>query len=583
MNKFYVLILGSIIISLQACHNYEEPYCDDKSMAQTRAIVDEFRPSLSNPDLLSNWENLEEIVLSTERPIGGGYRVGTPWADGIDSNLAESFRKDIKKEDGWKMLFHTFKEVGLSKGLNFMCFYNQFTGFIKIFYYNEETKDSQGAQWYVKTSEGGEIKMLDEATYVSKPASAPATNDMLILSNLCDVPTTGIGRGWNGFELQVPYTTDLRSMDFMIGAYEKHVTDYNILGKAYLSSLGSITTIQESSTGISKMLANLAGSEAKEFIDKLGEGVFGDAVILGKKITDLISKIPGSSYISAITKGLDMLFGKTTSVSTSDIKLTTTGTLEMSGTGTSETTSVVPTLNFNLYELLNPSTTSSNVNLVTNTTSTSGHYLGVWTLEDYPEVSLNRFELILNPQYISTGNGYRVYGDVYTPSVKKENYKVIFNPDILPYIKKYHVSVKYMECTKLNGEVIDGMDMHEYLQYPLIYNDDDRIFYETDSYMTNIIGGRYTVSGQQQPMTCWLDWGDVTDGRWLAVIRVDFEVEYEGKITNIGQSRVYKVKFKVDDELSNMSETIHQPPYSVIINYRDPFFSSAFYSEGFGN
>lgn len=87
MNRIYIFILGSIMVCLQACHNYEEPLWDDKSMVQTRAIVDEYRPSSSNPDLLTNWENLEEIVLNTEKPTGGGYKVDVPWTDGISSNL----------------------------------------------------------------------------------------------------------------------------------------------------------------------------------------------------------------------------------------------------------------------------------------------------------------------------------------------------------------------------------------------------------------------------------------------------------------------------------------------------------------
>lgn len=49
------------MVCLQACHNYEEPLWDDKSMVQTRAIVDEYRPSSSNPDLLTNWENLKRL------------------------------------------------------------------------------------------------------------------------------------------------------------------------------------------------------------------------------------------------------------------------------------------------------------------------------------------------------------------------------------------------------------------------------------------------------------------------------------------------------------------------------------------
>lgn len=378
MNRIYIFILGSIMVCLQACHNYEEPLWDDKSMVQTRAIVDEYRPSSSNPDLLTNWENLEEIVLNTEKPTGGGYKVDVPWTDGISSNLSESFRKNIKKEDGWKMLFHTFKEVGLNKGLNYMCFYNQFIGCIKVFYYNEEAVLSQGAQWYIKTNGGIKTKMLDEVAYLSITAAEPATNDMLILSNLADVPTTGIVRGWNGFEFSFPYSTDLPIGDIKIGAYEKHITDYNITGKEFLTSLGTITTTQQS------------------------------------------------------------------------------------------------------------------------------------------------------------------------------------------------------ECTKLDGKEIAGLDMHSRLQFPLIYSDENRTFYETESYRTNI-NGDFSVSGNPQPLVCWYDWGDILTGKWLAVVCVDLKVEYEGKINDISQSRVYTVDFKVDDELSNMDDIINHPPYSVIINEGKPFFPAGYF------
>lgn len=290
----------------------------------------------------------------------------------------------------------------------------------------------------------------------------------------------------------------------------------------------------------------------------------------------MINNIPGSSVASIINKGLNLIFGRTSTISTSDIKLTTSGTIEMTGTGTSETTSVIPTLNFNLYNILNPSVSSSNTQLVTNTVSTGNHYLGAWTLEKTPEVSLNRFVQVWNQQLIPNGHGYTVKGNVYTPSVEKENYKVIINPDILPYIKSSNISVKYVECTKLDGKEIAGLDMHSRLQFPLIYSDENRTFYETESYRTNI-NGDFSVSGNPQPLVCWYDWGDILTGKWLAVVCVDLKVEYEGKINDISQSRVYTVDFKVDDELSNMDDIINHPPYSVIINEGKPFFPAGYF------
>ena len=83
-----------------------------------------------NSVLLNDWENVQMISLNTS----GNHNVTVPWANGTASSLSESFRKDIKKGDGWVMLFHTFKQKGLDEKQNYMCFYNQFTGYLKVFY-----------------------------------------------------------------------------------------------------------------------------------------------------------------------------------------------------------------------------------------------------------------------------------------------------------------------------------------------------------------------------------------------------------------------------------------------------------------
>lgn len=65
----------------------------------TRAIVNNGNESKTNPFLLNDWENVNEIVLNTS----GNHKVSAPWATGTSSSLDVDFRKDIKKEDGWVM------------------------------------------------------------------------------------------------------------------------------------------------------------------------------------------------------------------------------------------------------------------------------------------------------------------------------------------------------------------------------------------------------------------------------------------------------------------------------------------------
>lgn len=567
-----LLFLLSAYLLLSACSENEE-IVSDLSIA-TRAIVDENNASLTNPDLINNWENLDVIYLNTEKSNGDKESVTAPWANGSSSPLSETFRYDIKKEDGWKMLFHTFKGEVDDKMQNYMCFYNQFTGFIKVFYYYEGKQKSQGAQWYVKTDEGENIKLLDEPAYLTLPDATPASNNMLLISNMNSVPTTGIEHGWNGFEFQVPrYSTDLTSMELKIGAYEKHITDYNFLGKETLNTVGTITTDKQESSKISTAIANVAGPEAKKFIDNLGDNVFGDAVILGQKISDLIKNISDEDYSSIFRKGLDLIFGKTTSTTTYDVYLTTTGTIEMSGTSSTETTAGIPILNFNLYDILNPTASNANPDFVTaSVTTTGGHHLGVWTLKENPKVYYDRMALLSNVQKTQSS----VSGEIYLPQIVHYDLEPIINPDILPYIKSYNFSVDFIICDKLEGEIRLGQDINTiYMNNPLLYSDENTILKEIPEKKRYPISGLIDIDSYNNGVAFWYDWGKVIDGRLVAVVSLNMTCQYEGKETNVYQSRVYDVDYGVDTTLLQ-PEQVHFPPSSVVINYGKSYTGTQF-------
>ena len=130
-----------LILALCSASCQDNAFLPSQELIQTRAVVDKNNISISNPELITNWENLKEITLNTIGTSTINKRVSTPWTDS-STPLSEKFRKDIKAEDGWIMLFHTFKEVGLDEKQNYMCLYNQFTGFIKIF----------SSSFFIKTS-----------------------------------------------------------------------------------------------------------------------------------------------------------------------------------------------------------------------------------------------------------------------------------------------------------------------------------------------------------------------------------------------------------------------------------------------
>lgn len=577
MKYFFVLCI--VVAFLFSCDSgiIEEDVTDVS--CTTRSIVGENGVSISNPELINNWENLSEIVLNTLGTDIKSRKVDTPWSfNGSSSALPETFRKDIKKENGWKMLFHTFKEVGLAEKQNYMCFYNIFTGFVKIFYYYEGNHKSQGTQWFIMTSEGQKVSLLEKPSYLSKADSDVEMNDILLFSNMVKGPTYGLITGWNGFEFQVSrYGKDLTNMDFIIGAYDRQITNYNLLGKSELTTVGTITTTSKGSSNISNALANITGPEAEKFIEKLGGKVFGDKVILGKKITNLINSIPTSGYVSAIKGGLDMIFGKTTTSTTSDVKLTTTGTVEISGTSSTEVTAGIPPLSFNLHGILNPMAHQSNSILVTASTPGSGHYLGVWTIKEKPVVYYNRVTRFTNVSYIGMDmTGRRVIrGNTNFPTIQYYKLEPEINPDLIPYITKSSFSVKYMLCNRLQGKEYkpDSQDFHFAYSTNILYSDDEQRFFEIDNnaqraFEVNVI---YDASVKQN---YFYDWGNVKDGKVLAIVSLDMTCLYEGKQTEISQSRVYEVAYGIDTKI--LPEHIHHPPYNTIVNYGYPYMRMSY-------
>lgn len=159
-------------------------------------VVDKETPSLSNPDLLDNWENVDEIALNTDTEWKN-YRSTAPWGNGTSSDLSESFRRDIRKEAGWSMPFHTFKEQNVLHCPNYMCFYNAVFATVKVFcHHNGSATQSNGPQWFPMTVDGCDIHLLGKTeTY----------GNLLLFSNR--LKTERLNIGWHGFMVQIPRPT----------------------------------------------------------------------------------------------------------------------------------------------------------------------------------------------------------------------------------------------------------------------------------------------------------------------------------------------------------------------------------------
>ncbi len=577
-----------LILALCSASCQDNAFLPSQELIQTRAVVDKNNISISNPELITNWENLTEITLNTVGTSTINKRVSTPWTNS-STPLSEKFRKDIKAEDGWIMLFHTFKEVGLDEKQNYMCLYNQFTGFIKIFYYYEGDRNSQGTQWFVRTSNGEKAKLFNLTDYIAKTDTAKCDHNIVLYSNLSGDPTKGLVTGWNGFEFEVPYCTDYRNIDFVIGAYDKNITSYDFLGKGESSIVGTTTGTSNntSSSTTTTSTATVDGEDAKKYIDNLNQ-----KAELGSKIDSLITSVPNGGHASAITSGANKAFGRTTTTTTTtssssttkeDIKLTTTGTISMIGNGSSETTSGIPSLSFNLYNAMNPSvnsqasTCSSFIFNSNRTSDAEEHFLGVWTVKTQPWILYERFTPVKTERITKIPGGEIVIsGNTRTPKIVSISGFAYTNPDIIKYKVSATADIELMRCDTLNGipykkGIKDiGADI---TKDKLLYKDISNCFYDTNSTKTIKCSGSINES-KNEIYRYYYDWGINLNGRILAIVSLKATYSYHEKIITVNQSRIFEVSYNFD--------AIYVEDYDAwynnynagcaVINYRKPAY-----------
>lgn len=576
--KYLLTILFSVLV-VSCSDHVMTSLSDVREGVSTRANVDIANKSQSNPNLLNEWENIETIKLNTIGSNGLDKVVTAPWVTSTSSLLDNSFRKDIKKEDGWVMLFHTFKQIGLDEKQNYMLFYNQFTGYVKVFFYYEGDRDSQGTQWFIKTSDGSCTQLLNLTGYLAD-ANTQKHYNMAIFSNLTGEPTQGISPGWNGFEFEVPYCTDYRDLEFTIGAYDKKITHFDFIGNTELNTVGTITPVGNSGGGLRSTVASVFGTGAKKVVDNCvleakqqttGTSNQYKKVEYGEVLRKAISSIPVGGYVQAISTGLNLIFGKTSNVNYSDVKLTTTGKIQFAGTGTTETTTGIPSITFNLYSMMNSDLPSvDNGAFVYNPSNGKDHFIGVWTLMNKPTIIYSRLTPITNfcknELCDKTGDmapGLRrwyFYGKTTLPN-KWHTMYVAINPDLNKYLKESKTSNTLMGCDKMGGEIYlpNVVDIDDSFNKDYIYRDSLKSFYQVHDNKTEmLVGGlmkekdffyvvtdvaRTTFKGRQ----LYFDWGNIDCGRMVDAISATSIFDYKGKNIRVNQTRVYPIQYAVDE------------------------------------
>lgn len=517
---------------MAACTTEESitSYMDNSPPISRSSITDD---STTNPTLMTDWENVNEITLYN------GDKVDAPWVQGTTLTSTPEFATDIKKEDGWVMLYHTFKELNTYPNVNYIALYNRLTGFLKFFYYQEShLSNNNGGMWYYQTSSGIPTALFNLNNYVALPNDASNKYNFVATSNISTSPTDGFKSGWNGFEIEMPYTTDYTNYPFTLSTYNQRIITHEFTGISTSETTGTITRTVNKESGLFKAISALGGFSAKEIINlfikkdstKVSKGK------IGTQIIDKIEDLSSGDYASAISSGLKFIFGSSTVVDTAKVNLTTNTEIQLSGQST-EITTGGPITNGLVY-----------LHDAAERTIGEDEYLGVWSLSTTPKVAFSRYSRIdAHHSAYSTIQS----GTLYFPTRIQSPIDVVINPKLTPYITQQSITHEVVVATKMEGRNTVGYWDYYTTKGEFIYSDNSMELYEMpfsqSFYNDSNLQGLPYVEGYDH----YYDWGTNAPDNAYVVVTVDLTYNYNGKNKRLVSSRTYKADGVIDSSLDN--------------------------------
>lgn len=363
----------------------------------------------------NDWENQTSIELNS------GVNRNLPWVTS-DANLPIDFVRDIKKEDGWILLFHTFLGNSIigEERTNYMVFYNQRTSFLKIFYYLENSSPNNTGIWKMNLNVDNQffnhindLSIPQNHNYLKYITSSTASNSV----------ENGFKEGWNGFQIQLAFDTSNNTEGTVldISASNANVAnidlygDFNSLSTGTLISHGSSNPIDK----LANKIATAFGSEAENWLS--------NTLGLGNKIGSIGKKI--------VQKGINKLLGKVTAGYSQTTTLTDLSfTTQTNGTYTGHIT--LP-LSSDIKSLRAPFSTSD-----------LGMNIGVWNLASTPTIYLHPLADKTSDYFNGKEFNYMMRG------ITGYNYDLRINPDLQPYLINHWVDINVVRYINKGDSVL---------------------------------------------------------------------------------------------------------------------------------
>ncbi|MCL3850553.1 hypothetical protein M1P97_04495 [Parabacteroides sp. GYB001] len=479
-------ILGLLcLFSLLSCEDKVQYLDVEKELVKTRSI-----PQITSS--VFDWENTSSIILS-----GYGNTI-LPWYNASESNIPDFIIKDYKVADGWNMIYNFCNDPVLAKkGKYYLMFYNKFTGILRVFYYNiYNVTNANTTLW--KVSLGTQSSMLNSVDHFTLPIN-DRTISFAYVSNILDLPTKAIAKGWNCFDIEFCFDPQIgtKEQKFSIGVYDIKTQNISLKGDINLQSDGtiiSLTSRNPASETLSGSSTSFGKTAADSITNKLGKKILPDL------IKGAVSTIISGGVGGLVNAGVNLVFGSflgklsTTTPLSQSLSFKTIGKVDTNGTITSEQQSNILPVN----NLVMPGTITGELD---NIMPSYNDVFGVWNLSSSPILQMSDEALwvrkpVLSPEYTAQYD--------YRRKVKldESSIDVVINPVVRNLISNYNVKTEVVYYDLYEGDPKWGQKYYSGYTSWLkmtgegkLYSDDEYIIYRNPDIDQKVPRPYYPQSG----------------------------------------------------------------------------------------
>lgn len=402
----------------------------DETEVSTKAVQDFVIPK-------GAWEDWHRVKLANYSDS-----VYVPWNRSFTAtSIPDDVRFDIRAEDGWKLVGNTLTRN--EPKMNYLIFYNQFTGVLKGFYYLEEGVSGNNAFWQLEFTNRDKV-LYNQDGFYTYPLSSDKTTSMVHVMNVTTNKTKGFTIGWNCFQVELAYQyVNNPNVTIGISAYQQNVGNISLQGEFTSSSSGSIISSMPSSSSVQPTYGLFNKSNITMVQDSAKQWILSNISIDGSKrpiknvATNVIKNLINNDISSLVTSGLGLIFGswgasRMATPTNYSLNFKTTGDIKLDGSTGMLSTTAVPSVRLNVA---------------------FPYGLGFWNLANAPVLSICRYAEVENVRW-NPSFGYPQFQLVVKKVLDPERSPVVIHGGYSSHLKSlsvtYSWSTGHFEGEKMN-------------------------------------------------------------------------------------------------------------------------------------